>query len=102
MIEVVFVGPRTMRALNCEYRGKDHLTDVLSFPYEGEVVDGWPFLGEIVVAPSAARDGLRKLLVHGILHLLGYDHEIDKGKMLRLQARILKEVARKNAECTEI
>jgi probable rRNA maturation factor len=94
-MEVAFVGPRTMRALNRAYRGKDCATDVLSFPYEGEFVDGLPFLGEIVIAPEAARDPMRKLLVHGILHLLGYNHEVDRGEMLRLQARILKEVTRR-------
>jgi probable rRNA maturation factor len=90
-MEVVFVGPRVMRALNRGYRGKDYATDVLSFPYEGEIVDGLPFLGEIIIAPAAARDPMRKLLVHGILHLLGYDHEVDGGRMLRLQSRMLRK-----------
>ncbi len=103
LIGVVFVGPRSIRRLNRVYRGKDYATDVLSFPYEGESVNGMPFLGEIVLSPAVAdkqareynitrEDEIRRLLVHGILHLLGYDHEVDDGKMLRLQNRILKQL----------
>lgn len=64
-------------------------------------MDGWQFLGEVLIAPEiasnqAARVGstrekeLRKLLVHGILHLVGYDHETDRGEMNRSQARLLR------------
>jgi probable rRNA maturation factor len=100
-LSVVFVNAREMRALNGNYRGRDYATDVLSFCYEDLRVEGRLFLGEIIVAPEvAARQAaqyrisaekeLRKLLVHGILHLLGYDHETDKGKMQRLQAKLLR------------
>lgn len=89
-----------MRLLNCRYRGKDYSTDVLSFIYDEAEVDGSPFLGEIVIAPAvavehaleygnSAEDELRKLLVHGTLHLLGYDHETDRGQMIRLQSKLL-------------
>lgn len=98
-----------MRMLNREYRGKDYATDVLSFPYEGEIEDGVPFLGEIVIAPSVAErqarrwrtsmdDEIRKLLLHGILHLLGYDHETDGGEMIRLQERLLRRLKRRRRE----
>jgi probable rRNA maturation factor len=90
-----------MRAYNREHRGKDYPTDVLSFPY-GWSEEGFPFLGEIVIAPAAAREGLGKLLIHGILHLLGYDHEVDGGKMSRLQSRLLKEATLKTRKNTEI
>ena len=83
-----------MRAYNREHRGKDYPTDVLSFPY-GWAEEGLPFLGEIVIAPAVARDDFSKLLVHGILHLLGYDHETDHGEMLRLQSQLVREVSRK-------
>lgn len=64
-------------------------------------MDGMPFLGEIIIAPEIAVDQalryrigpereLRRLLVHGILHLLGYDHETDEGRMNRLQTRLLR------------
>jgi len=90
-----------MRRLNNEWRKKDCATDVLSFTYDGEFIDEMPFLGEIVVAPEiamrqAAEYGalpereIRKLIVHGALHLLGYDHEIDDGEMIRIQKLVLR------------
>ena len=90
-----------MRALNRHYRQKDYPTDVLSFSYGAAEVEGAVFLGEVIIAPeiavrNARRWGtrpekeLRKLLVHGILHLLGYDHETDKGRMNRIQERLLR------------
>jgi len=90
-----------MRRLNREWRKKDRATDVLSFAYGGEVVDGMPFLGEIVIAPEIAalqaakyvvppEREIRRLIVHGALHLVGYDHETDGGEMARLQNRILR------------
>src|SRR5262245_61469207 len=89
-LSVTFVGPKVMQAINHDYRGRDYPTDVLSFHYPGEAVDGVPFLGEIIVAPadawarahSYAGGGeleLRKLLVHRMLHLRGYDHEAHSG-----------------------
>jgi probable rRNA maturation factor len=96
-LHVVFVGPRTMKLLNVGYRGKEGATDVLSFAYAG------PILGEIVIAPAVASENarrwrttpeaeLRMLLVHGILHLLGYDHETDRGEMMRLQRQIVRKM----------
>ena len=87
--------------MNYRYLRRNYATDVLSFPYPGVVMGGMPFLGEIVIAPEIAviqavrhavppERELRKLLVHGILHLLGYDHERDRGQMNRLQARLLR------------
>jgi probable rRNA maturation factor len=100
-LSVSFVGRRTMRTLNREYRKRDYATDVLSFPYPGELEDGIPFLGEIVIAPEVAleqagrwRTGLqqevRRLLLHGILHLRGWDHEKDAGEMMRLEKKLLR------------
>jgi probable rRNA maturation factor len=100
-LSVVFVKAGQMRAINKEYLGHDYSTDVLSFFYEGTVVDERPFLGEIIIAPEvaaihAARYGtspereIRRLLVHGILHLLGYNHENDRGQMNRLQKKLLR------------
>lgn len=98
---MVFVSAAKMRSMNCRYRQKDYATDVLSFSYKGVRLDGFSFLGEIVIAPEVAfnhatRYGiqpereLRKLLVHGVLHLLGYDHESDQGQMNRLQRKLLR------------
>ena len=100
-VTVVFAGARKMRNLNCLHRGRDYPTDVLSFPYPGEREEARDFLGEIVIAPeiaagNAARWGstpeveLRRLLIHGILHLLGHDHETDGGEMNRLQRRLMR------------
>ncbi len=98
-LTVTFVTALRMRGLNRKHLGRDYPTDVLSFGYEDEIIEGIPFLGDIVIAPSVAsgycrrwRTSLdrevRKLLVHGILHLLGYDHETDSGEMYRLQRRL--------------
>ena len=96
---VIFVGIMTMRGLNRKWRNKDSATDVLSFGYGDEIIDGIPFLGEIVIAPEialrqAAEYGVpvehevRKLIAHGALHLMGYDHETDGGEMIRMQHRV--------------
>jgi probable rRNA maturation factor len=100
-LSVVFISAREMRLMNSRYLGHDYATDVLSFSYERPMVEGRFFLGEIIIAPEVAalqaihyksrlEKELRKLLVHGILHLLSYDHETDKGQMNRLQAKILR------------
>jgi probable rRNA maturation factor len=84
-----------MRALNRQYRGIDKPTDVLSF---GEN-ERSSFLGEIVIAAGVARKQaenlghslgteFRVLALHGLLHLLGYDHEVDGGRMARLETRL--------------
>jgi probable rRNA maturation factor len=99
-VEVIFVGARKMCQLNRKYRGKNYGTDVLSFRYPGEKADGLPFLGEIVIAPQIAQEQavryggtieseIRRLVIHGLLHLLGYDHETDDGDMIRLQNRLI-------------
>jgi probable rRNA maturation factor len=101
-ITIVLTGDATMRRLNRDFRGKDRATDVLSFPSGGdELPDGTRPLGEIVISVAqAARQArearhslareLRILVIHGYLHLLGYDHEVDDGTMMRLQARLVR------------
>jgi probable rRNA maturation factor len=94
---VALVSDRRMRALNRQFRGKDAVTDVLSFPAESR-----GFLGDIVIASGvAARQAkaarhsvqteIRVLALHGLLHLLGYDHDADDGKMARVEARLRKK-----------
>jgi len=109
-VAVEFVGERRIRALNAEYRGKDEITDVLSFPLEDAgddaalAADGDEppprLLGDVVVC---ARQALRQarahdvppafemalLLVHGVLHVLGHDHETDAGGMALRQGELL-------------
>ena len=94
---VRFVGDRTMRRLNLAFRGKDRTTDVLSFP--GEATAEGRHLGDVVISvPQAARQAairdetlgreLRTLVLHGLLHCLGHDHETDDGEMERLERRL--------------
>ena len=99
-VSVLFCADRRMRALNRRYRGKDRSTDVLAFP-AGETGAG--FLGDIVISvPYAEREARRRrepgsreidrLLVHGLLHLMGYDHETDDGEMDALEARVRRRL----------
>jgi len=97
-VGVVIVDLAEMAALNSAHRGRDEPTDVLSFPLDGRdaLPDGLPRqLGDVVVCPERAEaDGtpVALLLVHGALHLVGYDHEADNGDMLRRQQAIFEGV----------
>jgi probable rRNA maturation factor len=116
VVHIAVVSDARMRALNRRYRRKDRVTDVLSFPVgrwgrQGRSgrdsshqpypphQPGPPLLGDIVIARGvAARQAreaghqyateLRVLALHGLLHLLGYDHERDEGRMRRAEARL--------------
>lgn len=93
---VEFVGERRIRDLNERHRGKDRPTDVLSFPVDGEGValgDSLPDvaeieLGDVVICPEHTRDVI-EAVVHGVLHLCGFDHEQDSGEMFKLQDEIV-------------
>ncbi len=89
-----------MRTLNRRFRRVDRPTDVLSFASLEESSSSSSFLGDLVIdVPYAARQAHRRghavsrevqiLLAHGVLHLLGYDHETDDGTMFRLQRRLI-------------
>jgi probable rRNA maturation factor len=93
-VSVLFCGDRRMRSLNRRYRKIDRPTDVLAFPAAAPGL-----LGDIVVSlPYAGRQARRRaepvgreidrLLLHGFLHLAGYDHETDSGEMDALEARL--------------
>lgn len=98
-MSVAFVGDRTMRRINRDYRDLDETTDVLSFSYLDEPHAGG-VLGEIFVSPAVARSQARetgcpveeevaRLVIHGLLHVLGYDHDTatTRRRMLARQER---------------
>lgn len=90
-VAVEFVDAARIAQLNGEYRGKAAPTDVLSFPIDGvEPLDGGVSreLGDVVICPEHT-DDVREAIVHGMLHLLGMDHETDDGEMLALQRELL-------------
>ena len=103
-VSIALVSDARVRALNREYRRKDAATDVLSFPSGSSdlLARGDRFLGDIVIARGVARrqaraaghaeaTELRVLALHGLLHLLGYDHERDDGDMHRVEARLRRK-----------
>jgi probable rRNA maturation factor len=88
-VAVAFVDAGEIAALNAQHRGKQGLTDVLSFPVDGTgPVHGGRELGDVVICPEHTVD-LEEAVVHGVLHLVGMDHETDDGEMLALQAEVL-------------
>jgi len=104
-LSIRVVGAREGRALNRQYRGKDYATNVLSFPVELPRGVTSPLLGDLVIcAPVVVREAREQgkpprnhyahLTVHGVLHLLGYDHqnECDATLMETLETRILAEL----------
>ncbi|MDW8167586.1 MAG: rRNA maturation RNase YbeY [Acidobacteriota bacterium] len=107
-VAIVFVGDRTIRHLNREFRGIDRPTDVLSFPFgetEPDVPGSPPYLGDVIISVETARRyaarwrisldrELRNLIIHGVLHLCGYDHETDQGEMRRLERRLRRTLPR--------
>jgi probable rRNA maturation factor len=100
-VSITYVDDRGMRKLNREHRGKNTTTDVLSFPSEPGAGE-FPHLGDIVISLPVAEKMAKKLgvsrrrevetlVIHGFLHLCGFDHETDKGEMMALQMTLEKE-----------
>jgi probable rRNA maturation factor len=89
-LAIELVDAERIRELNREHRARDRPTDVLSFPLDedGPAV-GPRELGDVVICPEYTGD-LREAVVHGVLHLCGYDHETDSGEMLSLQDRVME------------
>ncbi len=96
-LAVEFVEPARIARLNEEHRGKREPTDVLSFPLDGPSAPRGSEvpreLGDVLICPEHTTDA-RAAVVHGVLHLLGMDHETDDGEMLALQAELLSQGVR--------
>ena len=97
---IAFVSDKKIRELNRQFRGIDKATDVLSFPADGSDDSE---LGDIAIsvdtaATQAEENGLKfegeiaQLILHGLLHLSGYDHETDKGEMNRLELQLRRKL----------
>jgi len=104
-VSVVFVGDRDMKRLNRKWRGRDTTTDVLTFEGDRDIaIPGMPTsLGDIVICTDQARRQARQqrhalatevryLILHGLIHALGYDHEKDEGEMDALELRLRPRV----------
>jgi probable rRNA maturation factor len=88
-VAIALVSEEEIARLNREHRGHDRPTDVLSFPVdEAGPAAGPRELGDVVICPERTED-LAEAVVHGVLHLCGYDHERDTGEMLALQDRVM-------------
>jgi probable rRNA maturation factor len=101
-LSLAIVSDACVRALNRQYLGRDYPTDVLSFPSGGAPPLDTRVLGDIVIARGvmqrqareaghSAATELRVLALHGLLHLLGYDHERDHGEMRRVERRLRRK-----------
>ena len=97
-VELVFVNDDEMRKINREHRGINKATDVLSFPYE-QVPGG--LMGSVVISTDTASRvaselghsiecEIALLFLHGVLHILGYDHEIDGGQMRQKEKEVIE------------
>jgi probable rRNA maturation factor len=99
--DCLITGDAELRKLNRQFRGQDYATDVLSFP------GGEGHLGDLAISVMRARaqareyghsteDEVRILMLHGVLHLLGMDHETDAGRMARAERRWRRELGLPN------
>ena len=96
-IELLLTNNEEIQQINRDYRNIDKPTDVLSFPYDNFS----PFLGSIVISIDKAKEESKKLghsileelkllFIHGVLHIMGYDHEVDNGEMRQKEEEVIK------------
>ncbi len=102
-VHILVTDDRRIRELNRQYRQMDEPTDVLSFPDGEELPNGLILLGQLVISRDMARAQaeragheeireLEELVLHGVLHLLGYDHAEDHGEMDELELKLRRDV----------
>jgi len=110
-LSLALIGNQEMQTLNARYRRKDYPTDVLSFPAGTDLPPGAPLLGDVIISVEKAGQQAKErrhsldqemvtLLIHGVIHLLGYDHERsakDARVMKRLERRILRQLCERGA-----
>jgi probable rRNA maturation factor len=100
-VNVLVTSSREMRSLNRRFRGKDHPTDVLSFPPMPELAD--QLAGDLAISAEIAGQSAHQLghspgeevkilVLHGLLHLAGYDHQADNGSMARKEAKLRSQL----------
>jgi probable rRNA maturation factor len=98
-IELIITDNKEMQEINKEHRGIDKDTDVLSFPYEdvpmcplGSIVISWEHIqAKAKELGHSTNDEFLLLFIHGLLHLLGYDHEVDTGEMREKEAELIQK-----------
>lgn len=101
VVDVLLTDDRTLRRLNRQFRGKNKATDVLSFPAPAELAEH--HAGDLAISLETAarqaaefglslRDEVRTLLLHGVLHLAGFDHEVDEGEMAAREAELRRRL----------
>jgi probable rRNA maturation factor len=102
-VHILVTDDQRIRELNRQYRQIDEATDVLSFPDGAELPNGMHFLGQLVISRDMARTQaeraghgevreLEELTLHGVLHLVGYDHAVDDGEMDELELKLRRDV----------
>ncbi|WP_198305240.1 rRNA maturation RNase YbeY [Arcobacter vandammei] len=98
--ELIVVNNETIKEINFEYREKNEATDVLSFPFDGDFAHlplGTIIISEDFVSEKAKEykhsieDEFKLLFIHGLLHLLGYDHEVDNGEHRQKEEELIKK-----------